>query len=580
MISLFIFLLAQCSFCLPFLKLKHPFLSGGDDGLDIWIPRGSAVVTDKAIKLTPLIESQKGAIWSSIPNTSPNWEANFQIAIGGGQRGGADGMAFWYVKEPQIIGDVYGSKDQWEGLAVIFDTYDNDRKGNNPYILAMVNDGTKKYDHDNDGLTQQLDGCQTDFRVSSPQNDRPVHVRVSYQNNTLWVQTTSQIRGRRYGVSGDDKKDMVQKVNVDGSEMALNTVVYVKDVVLPTGYYFGFSAATGGLYDFHDVKDVEISSEVHPFPSSDNNVKSNNTPRQQSQQNQQNQQGNNVQSSHQQPQQSQNSHQNSQSAQTQAQAQAQSQLQSQANNQQNGNRSPLVSVLDSVSSHMHNLEKTISSFSSSSSSSTSSSSSYSTSPSPSSPIATTQELANTINSAVQSSKAAGTASAATFAGSVPSFISKGLSSVISQAEKPKPPQIPSNPANPSSHLPLDTASNSISSLSNAQKKSLSFAQSQLSSTLDTKLSERSQQFEHKVNPVFEKQTQNLHQFFVEEESTQKNKAAVAKETLLVSMEKCRKAGRLGIYGFLLVGELIVGLFMLLHNAKGKKRVDVAVPSFV
>ena len=40
-----------------------------------------------------------------------------------------DGMAFWYAKSstpPVLFSD---SKTAWEGLAIIFDTYDNDGKG-------------------------------------------------------------------------------------------------------------------------------------------------------------------------------------------------------------------------------------------------------------------------------------------------------------------------------------------------------------------------------------------------------------------------------------------------------------------
>ena len=38
---------------------------------------------------------------------------------------------------------VFGSSDMWNGLGIFFDSFDNDNKHNNPYIMAMVNDGTK-----------------------------------------------------------------------------------------------------------------------------------------------------------------------------------------------------------------------------------------------------------------------------------------------------------------------------------------------------------------------------------------------------------------------------------------------------
>lgn len=42
---------------------------------------------------------------------------------------------------------MFGSSDRWNGLAVIFDSFDNDNKHNNPYIMAVINDGTKVFDH-------------------------------------------------------------------------------------------------------------------------------------------------------------------------------------------------------------------------------------------------------------------------------------------------------------------------------------------------------------------------------------------------------------------------------------------------
>jgi hypothetical protein len=60
----------------------------------------------------------------------PNWEVNLKIVIGkapGFSGLGADGMAFWFTKEPGSIGPVFGNIDKWDGLGIMFDTWDNDR---------------------------------------------------------------------------------------------------------------------------------------------------------------------------------------------------------------------------------------------------------------------------------------------------------------------------------------------------------------------------------------------------------------------------------------------------------------------
>ena len=57
-------------------------------------------------------------------------------------------QALWFTDKPGGEGPVFGSTDKWNGLGVFFDSFDNDNKRNNPYVMAMVNDGTKVYDHE------------------------------------------------------------------------------------------------------------------------------------------------------------------------------------------------------------------------------------------------------------------------------------------------------------------------------------------------------------------------------------------------------------------------------------------------
>ena len=127
-----------------------------------------------------------------------------------------------------IEGAVYGSNDQWIGLGVFFDSFDNDNKHNNPYISAMNNDGTKTYDHQNDGVTQQLAGCLRDFRNKPV----PVRAKIEYYKNTLTVLIHN-------GMYKNDKD--------------FELCVRSENVILPKNGYFGVSAATGGLADDHDV---------------------------------------------------------------------------------------------------------------------------------------------------------------------------------------------------------------------------------------------------------------------------------------------------------------------------------------
>ncbi|KAK2961415.1 putative ERGIC-53 like protein [Blattamonas nauphoetae] len=237
------------------LHLQPPFLQGRRDGQEEWVMGGTASTQEDRIRLTNLENSQKGSLWSIFPNTMPEWEIDFEIQVFGGKGSGADGMAFWYTRVPQLIGDVYGNGDRWDGLAVIFDTYDNRGKRQNPSILAVMNNGTLEYDHANDGVTQQVAG----YGPIKFRRDLPFSVRVIYANRTLSVGTTIGIPGlanAAYTTLSGGVEDRTQ----------YTTCFVVDNIDLPTGYYFGFSAATGGLTDNHDVISFRQGQVLHRHP--------------------------------------------------------------------------------------------------------------------------------------------------------------------------------------------------------------------------------------------------------------------------------------------------------------------------
>lgn len=94
--------------------------------------------------------------------------------------------------------------------------------------MAVLNDGTRKFDHQNDGTTQLLAGCLRDFR----NKPFPTRARIEYYKNTLTVLFHNGMTN-----------------NNDDYEMCLRA----EGVILPKTGYFGVSAATGGLADDHDV---------------------------------------------------------------------------------------------------------------------------------------------------------------------------------------------------------------------------------------------------------------------------------------------------------------------------------------
>lgn len=92
--------------------------------------------------------SVAGAIWTKTQVDFDWWVVDLAFRITGRGRIGADGLAFWYTQEKgHYDGTIFGSSDKWNGLGVFFDSFDNDNKHNNPYIMGVLNDGTKEFDH-------------------------------------------------------------------------------------------------------------------------------------------------------------------------------------------------------------------------------------------------------------------------------------------------------------------------------------------------------------------------------------------------------------------------------------------------
>ncbi|XP_023935300.1 protein ERGIC-53 [Bicyclus anynana] len=219
-------------------SFKPPYLAQKDGSVPFWEYGGNAIASGESVRLAPSLRSQKGAIWTRTPISFDWWEVDIMFKVTGRGRIGADGLAFWYTSaRGEYNGDVFGSSDRWNGLGVIFDSFDNDNKHNNPYVMAVLNDGTKNFDHKSDGATQLLSGCLRDFR----NKPFPTRARIEYYLNTLTVHFHN---------------------GLTNNEADYELCFRAENVALPRGGYFGLSAATGGLADDHDVIHL-LTSSLH-----------------------------------------------------------------------------------------------------------------------------------------------------------------------------------------------------------------------------------------------------------------------------------------------------------------------------
>lgn len=212
-------------------SFKGPYIAQTDGLVPFWSYHGHAIAGDENVRLAPSLRSRQGSIWTKKMFSKEWFEIEVVIRISGRGKIGADGMAVWYTTEgaptQADIVPIYGARDKWNGLGIILDSFDNNSKGDNPIIMMHTNDGTKNYNHNEDGGGEEVGGCRRDFR----NRPYPVKLKLRYFKNTLELFYHG-------GVTEFDDYELCARA---------------ENVVLPKEGYFGVSAATGGLSDDHDV---------------------------------------------------------------------------------------------------------------------------------------------------------------------------------------------------------------------------------------------------------------------------------------------------------------------------------------
>ncbi|KAG5458288.1 MAG: legume-like lectin family-domain-containing protein [Olpidium bornovanus] len=224
--------------------------------------RADTIPSEEYIRLTPSVPGLKGSIWSTYaccptferrcrrvgvdrqrltqcafsrqPNKHPEWEVEFSVAVFGRGAAGGEGLAFWYTKDRAQDGPVFGSKDKWDGLGIIFDTYDENASVSRQKfaLTAVVNP-----------LNVQISHLPCGHTSASPKAEQPFSLRRDQRRNCfrdyrnlhapLWVR-----------VSYHDKRLAVD-IDIDKKGKSYVLCFEGHDISLPTGYYFGLSALAG-----------------------------------------------------------------------------------------------------------------------------------------------------------------------------------------------------------------------------------------------------------------------------------------------------------------------------------------------
>ena len=210
------------------------------EGVPHWEVGGDAIVTSKYVRLTPKMNSKYGWIWNDQPNDNMHFEARLSFISRNRRVAQADGLALWLITNPNKdtyaeAGPLAGMHENFQGIGIVLDTYDNDNRRDNPLVSLVENsEGLKrKWDIDRDLLPDSKARCTFDFRTAG---EVPSEMIVTYLDKRLTV-------------------------TMKNPERSLETVCFdVEGITFSPAkeYFFGLTASTGQIADNHDVVSFEV----------------------------------------------------------------------------------------------------------------------------------------------------------------------------------------------------------------------------------------------------------------------------------------------------------------------------------
>ena len=225
-----------------------------------WNYGGSTVLTNSLIRLTPATQDRRGWLWNEYPLESGNWEVEWVVEVQSKPHFGGDGMCLWALaslEDPSTIarssdaleGPVLGMKADFTGLAVCVDVYDNDNKRNNPTIFVLEQlrgSPTTAWHHDSDYEEDMLTDKPTALSLHGNDPAYSAHkciadLRNTGRNSRILVKLLHDILHVYVDVSDNNQYKFCLAVHVKGK---------YKD------HHLAFSAATGGVADNYDIKEI------------------------------------------------------------------------------------------------------------------------------------------------------------------------------------------------------------------------------------------------------------------------------------------------------------------------------------
>ena len=224
-----------------------------------WNYGGSTVLTQSSIRLTPSTQDRRGWLWNEYPLESNNWEVEWVVEVTSKPHFGGDGMCLWALgpmDDPSAIasrvdaldGPIFGMKSDFRGLGVCVDVYDNDGKRNNPtiFVLEQTRDAPiPVWHHDTDYEEDMVTDKPTTLTLHSDPaysaHKCIAEIRNTGRYSRILVKLLHGVLHVYVDTSDNNQYKFCLAVNVKGK---------YKD------HHLAFSAATGGVADNYDLREI------------------------------------------------------------------------------------------------------------------------------------------------------------------------------------------------------------------------------------------------------------------------------------------------------------------------------------
>ncbi|KAK3047463.1 hypothetical protein LTR09_011092 [Extremus antarcticus] len=178
-------------------------------------------LSDRVVLTPPVPGNARGALWTDKPINSDTWSAEVSFRASG-QDSGSGNLQFWFAKDKNAINvDSVYTTGPFDGLALVIDQYGGHGGG----IRGFLNDGNQNFRAHPSLESLAFGHCEYSYRNLG----RPSTLKVTNQNGL--------------------------RVSIDDRE-CFNS----EQIVLPSGYYFGVTAATADQPDSFEIYRFIVSS--------------------------------------------------------------------------------------------------------------------------------------------------------------------------------------------------------------------------------------------------------------------------------------------------------------------------------